>query len=193
MIIKELFESVDELQDITVTDDLLKRLRRTRIGQLLEFSRAVHAEMDALLSAARSGTKTGGTRLYVTTFPCHNCARHIVSAGVEEVQYIEPYLKSQAIPLHGDAIVTDPKAWNRPEEKSSRGKNPNVLFRPFIGVAPRLYRRAFFKDRDLKDNLTGDMIQDFGPSEGHATTATLRVSYAQVEAKLSALTTEAKP
>ncbi len=194
-IIKELFESIAELKAITLDDDLTKRIRKTRIGQLIEFSRAVHAEMDALLSAARAGVKTGGTRLYVTTFPCHNCARNIVSAGVEEVQYIEPYLKSQAIPLHGDAIVTDPKAWKRPEEiEHSRngGGNPNVLFRPFIGVAPRLYRRAFLKDRDLKDNLTGDVIKEFGPSEGHAALETLRVSYAQAEARLSTLNLEKK-
>lgn len=187
-IIKNLFSSVDELKGIQMDDDLLKRVRKTRIGQLLEFSRAVHAEMDALLSAARSGSKTGGTRLFVTTFPCHNCARHIVSAGVAEVQYIEPYLKSQAIPLHGDAIVTDPKAWRPMKEgdlSPTTGSNPNVLFRPFIGVAPRLYRRAFFKDRDLKDNLTGDMITTFGSPEGHASTDALRVSYAQVEAKLA--------
>jgi hypothetical protein len=111
----------------------------------------------------------------------------------QEVQYIEPYLKSQAVPLHGDAIVTDPKAWNRPQEferSPTKSGNPNVLFRPFIGVAPRLYRRAFFKDRDLKDNLTGELIKEFGPSEGHATTETLRVSYAQVEARLSSLNEE---
>jgi deoxycytidylate deaminase len=187
-IIKELFSSIGELQEITMSDDLLKRVRKTRIGQLIEFSRAVHAEMDVLLSAARSGAKTGDTRLFVTTFPCHNCARHIVSAGVVEVQYIEPYLKSRAIPLHGDAIVTNPKAWNRPEPGkalAANGATPNVLFRPFIGVAPRLYRRAFLKDRDLKDNITGDMIKKFLPADGHAANETLRVSYAQVEAKLS--------
>ena len=187
-IIKELFNSIDELKNTPMNDDLLKRVRKTRIGQLIEFSRAVHAEMDALLAAARSGAKTGDTRLFVTTFPCHNCARHIVSAGVVEVQYIEPYLKSQAIPLHGDAIVTDPKAWNRPEAGkalAANGATPNVLFRPFIGVAPRLYRRAFLKDRDLKDNTTGDMITKFSSADGHAANETLRVSYAQVEAKLS--------
>jgi deoxycytidylate deaminase len=189
-IIEDLFNSVTELKGIKLNEDLLKRVRKTRIGQLIEFSRAVHAEMDALLSAARSGAKTGDTRLFVTTFPCHNCARHIVSAGVVEVQYIEPYLKSQAIPLHGDAIVTNPKEWRRPEPGkalTANGAAPNVLFRPFIGVAPRLYRRAFLKDRDLKDNVTGDMLTNFGPAEGHASNETLRVSYAQVEAKLSEL------
>jgi len=189
-IIKDLFTSIAELKGIKMDDDLLKRVRKTRIGQILEFSRAVHAEMDALLAAARSGTKTVDTRLFVTTFPCHNCSRHIVSAGVVEVQYIEPYLKSQAIPLHGDAIVTDPKAWNRPEPGKAlpgNGKPPNVLFRPFIGVAPRLYRRAFLKDRDFKDSLTGAMVTEFAAADGHAVNETLRVSYAQVEAKLSEL------
>lgn len=189
-IIKDLFGTIVELQGIAMNDDLLKRVRKTRIGQLIEFSRAVHAEMDALLAAARGGVKTKNTRLFVTTFPCHNCARHIVAAGVVEVQYIEPYLKSQAIPLHGDAIVTNPKAWNSPESDKdlvASGKTPNVLFRPFIGVAPRLYRRAFLKDRDLKNNVTGDMNREFAPADGHAVTETLRVSYAQVEAKLSEL------
>ncbi|HRW60539.1 MAG TPA: anti-phage dCTP deaminase, partial [Defluviicoccus sp.] len=190
-IIEDLFNSIAELAHITMNDNLRKRVRKTRIGQLLEFSRAVHAEMDALLSAARIGASTADTRLFVTTFPCHSCARHIVSAGVVEVQYIEPYLKSQAIPLHGDAIVTNPKTWNRPvsgEPLSASGETPNVLFRPFIGVAPRLYRRAFLKDRNLKDNLTGNMVTDFASADGHAVNETLRVSYAQVEAKLSDLT-----
>jgi deoxycytidylate deaminase len=193
-IIRDLFSKIPELAGIGMTNDLLKRIRKTRIGQLIEFSRAVHAEMGALMSAARSGAKTGETRLYVTAFPCHNCARHIVSAGIVEVQYIEPYLKSQAIPLHGDAIVTDPKAWNPIDGatgKPVKPGNPNVLFHPFIGVSPRLYRRAFLKDRDLKNNLTGDIIRNPGPSEGCSTTDTLRVSYAQVEAKLAELNIEA--
>jgi hypothetical protein len=39
-----------------------------------------------------------------------------------------------------------------------------------------LYRRAFLKDRDLKDNITGDMIKKFLPADGHAANETLRVS-----------------
>jgi deoxycytidylate deaminase len=183
--IAQLFSSIEELKGIKLDDDLTKRVRKTKIGQILEFSRAVHAEMDALLSAARTGARTVHTHMFVTTFPCHNCARHIVAAGVVEVQYIEPYLKSQAIPLHGDAIVTNPKNWLLPGKDNS--KSANVLFRSFIGVAPRLYRRAFFKDRDLKDNLTGDMLKIFPHADGHGATDALKVSYAQVEAKLADL------
>ena len=182
-IIDELVDSVVELTEIRNPARLEERIRKSRIGQLLEFSRSVHAEMDALLSAGRNGIKTVGTRLFVTTFPCHSCARHIVAAGVQEVQYIEPYLKSQAIPLHGDAIVT--KAKSLESDPGSPARPPSVLFRSFIGVAPRLYRRAFFKDFPLKDDKTGDMITTLAPSIGHASTDTLKVSYAQVEAHLS--------
>jgi deoxycytidylate deaminase len=98
-IIEELLEKIPELAGVTSERKKLLHgeVRRTRVGGLFEFSRAVHAEMDALLSAARKGVSTIGCRLFVTTFPCHYCARHIVSAGVDEVQFIEPYPKSLAI------------------------------------------------------------------------------------------------
>ena len=151
-IIQSLIESIHELKDISLVrkQELLRSLRSSRIGSLLEFSRAVHAEMDALLSAAREGISPIGTHLFVTTYPCHYCARHIVTAGVVEVQYIEPYPKSRALDLHDDAIEVEASNWKQPG--SPGGK---VLFRPFSGIAPRLYRKAFTKDRDLKDNATG--------------------------------------
>lgn len=133
--------------------EITKMLKDGEIGDLIEFSRAIHAEMDAVLSAARSGADIKGTRLFCTTFPCHYCARHLVTAGIDEVQYIEPYPKSEATDLHSDAIVTIwDKNWIPPSEGGEK-----VLFRPFSGVAPRLYRLAFIKDRDLKNKETGDM------------------------------------
>lgn len=191
-IIREFLAKVPEFSSVQVSDDLIKRIRKTKIGQLIEFSRSVHAEMDALLSAARQGISPQGARLFVTTFPCHNCARHIVSAGVDEVQFIEPYLKSKALPLHGDAITTTQENWSPPsslteEQLDNMTHAPQVLFRPFTGVAPRLYRRAFFKDRDLKDDFTGDLLKAFGYADGTGTSLTLRVSYAQVEASLAAM------
>jgi len=183
-IINELLKEVPELRAL---DEDRKRvlavdLRKTRIGQLLEFSRAVHAEMDALLSAARKGVSLVGTRLFVTTFPCHFCARHIVAAGVDEVQYIEPYPKSQALNLHRDAIAVEHSGWTPP---SSRGDK--VLFRPFSGIAPRWYKRAFFKDRELKDKATGTMkihLPDWG-MPWHLP----KLSYVEIEAELSRETT----
>ena len=159
---------------------LTSLLLRSPVTELLEFSRAVHAEMDALLRAARTGHGTIGTRLFVTTFPCHYCARHIVAAGVDEVQYIEPYPKSLAQRLHADSITSDATHWKPPtEEVNGRGK---VLFRPFVGVAPRLFRRAFAKDRKLKAK-DGSMELN-APPEWQSPWETYKVGYPRLEAAL---------
>lgn len=160
--------------------ELVQTLKDGRVGGLLEFSRAVHAEMDALLAAGRQGKSTIGSRLYVTTFPCHYCARHIVSAGVDEVQFIEPYPKSKAFDLHGDSILND-DAKNEWVAPSLGGKK--VLFTPFTGVAPRMYRRAFQKDRNLKNGDTGEMNIQL-PEWGSPYDVS-QVSYAEFEVRLT--------
>jgi len=88
--------------------------------------------MDALTDAARRGISTQEATLYTTTFPCHNCARHAVAAGIARVVYVEPYPKSRAVELHQDAIVLEPT--------SSDGR---VRFEPFVGVGARLYQPLF--------------------------------------------------
>jgi deoxycytidylate deaminase len=173
---------IDEIPELKALDAirrnaLREEIRRGGVGDLLEFSRAVHAEMDAVLSAGREGTSTIGTRLFVTTFPCHYCARHIVSAGVDEVQFIEPYPKSLALGLHADAIQLEATEWKPPSAGGTK-----VLFRPFVGVAPRLYRRAFFKDRDLKNPLTGDL--DVGTPEWGTPWHLRTAGYVELEAAL---------
>lgn len=72
-----------------------------------------------------------GSILYTTTFPCHNCARHIVAAGVETVFYVEPYSKSLALDLHSDAITL---------KDDVAGK---VRFLQYEGFAPRTSLRLF--------------------------------------------------
>jgi deoxycytidylate deaminase len=110
-------------------------LENTRVDQLTEFGRAVHAEVSAILNAARRGQAVRGATLYTTTFPCHNCAKHIVGAGIEGVVYIAPYPKSLAEDLHPDSIAIDPL-----DEPADR-----VVFRPFVGVAPLSYLPVFEK------------------------------------------------
>lgn len=168
-IINKIIDSIDQLKDSKGEErgKIIGQLKKTPLGRLIEFSRAVHAEMDALLSAARLGVVTSGTKLFVTTFPCHYCARHIVASGVEEVQYIEPYPKSRAFELHSDALQKTSIKWTSPSKfrillqggnlESIKEAKPRVLFRAFTGVAPRLYRRAFLKDGALKDEQ-GTMI-----------------------------------
>jgi deoxycytidylate deaminase len=110
-----------------------RMLGDTRVMNLTEFGRAVHAEMEAILAAGRLGVPTTGCHLYTTTFPCHNCAKHVIGAGLARVVYVEPYPKSLADRLHGDAIAF-------PEDEERSGK---VVFEPFRGVAPRTYGALF--------------------------------------------------
>ncbi len=77
------------------SDKLTQLLENSPLRDLTEYGRVVHAEMEALLCCSRIGLSTVGTTLYCTTFPCHNCAKHIVAAGVERVVYVEPYPKSR--------------------------------------------------------------------------------------------------
>ena len=126
----------DEVRALPM-EALLKRcvplLAGTRLMNSIEFGRAVHAEMAAITEAARRGVPIRGTTLYSTTFPCHNCARHIVASGISRVIYIEPYAKSLASELHEDSIAVEASAPN----------SSHVVFQPFVGVAPRQYMALF--------------------------------------------------
>jgi deoxycytidylate deaminase len=109
-----------------------EQVAQSGIADLIEFSRSIHAEMEAILSVAREGKHSLlGATLYTTTYPCHNCARHIVAAGIVNVVYIQPYLKSLATQLHADVVTEIP------------GKVGMVVFRQFDGIAPRNFIRLF--------------------------------------------------
>ena len=116
---------------------------KTPIGSLIEYSRAIHAEMDAITSLARrESSSTVGKTLFSTTYPCHNCARHIVAAGIKKVIYIEPYDKSLALDLHDDSITEIPD-------------DNKVMFQTFEGISPRRYQKFFFAPYDRKDKMEG--------------------------------------
>ncbi len=125
------------------------------IANLTEFGRSVHAEMEAILSCARTGTSTIGTTLYTTTFPCNNCSKHIVDAGIERVVYVEPYPKSKALELHGDAIVIG----SRKDKDTS-----HVIYEPFVGIAAKRYLDLFSikhgkGDPIVRRQLNGDRVE----------------------------------
>jgi deoxycytidylate deaminase len=97
--------------------------------------------MDAILAVARAG-EAGliGATIYTTTYPCHNCAKHIVAAGIKRLVYLEPYEKSLARKLHNDAIT------DRPQVADS------VVFDAYSGVAPKRYNYFFAAKAPRKAN-----------------------------------------
>lgn len=58
-------------------------------GRRLEQCRAVHAEQNAIINAARLGVSTVGTELYIWPgdCPCPLCMRSIINAGISVIHY----------------------------------------------------------------------------------------------------------
>ncbi|RHW40985.1 ComE operon protein 2 [Neobacillus notoginsengisoli] len=53
--------------------------------------RTIHAEMNALLQCAKFGVPTEGADIYVTHFPCLQCSKAIIQAGIKTVYYASDY------------------------------------------------------------------------------------------------------
>ncbi|MCA3555950.1 anti-phage dCTP deaminase [Aestuariivirga sp.] len=110
-------------------------LSEALVMDLTEYGRVVHAEMNAICEAARLGKSLSMATLYCTTFPCHNCTKHILASGITRVVYMEPYPKSRARELHGNEVAI---------EDQQTGK---ISFEPFIGISPLRYQDIFEKGK----------------------------------------------
>lgn len=113
-------------------------LRQSELMKVIEYGRSVHAEMAALMDAAKRGIAVEGCTLYTTTFPCHNCAKHILASGLKRVVYVEPYPKSFTRRLYADSI------WVEGEENAPvTAEGRPVRFEPFVGISFRQYFSLF--------------------------------------------------
>ncbi len=60
-------------------------------GERHELCRAIHAEQNAIIQAATSGTSIEGATLYCTTSPCVLCAKVLINSGIKEIFAGEGY------------------------------------------------------------------------------------------------------
>ena len=147
-----------------MADESLKDvLKGTEIIDLVAYDRTVHAEMAAITDAASRTIPIDRCTIYATTFPCHNCAKHIIASGITRCVYIEPYPKSRAYELHDDAIIHD--------QPVQEGK---TAFDSFIGIAPRIYLE-YFTALERKDGA-GKMLT-WTPAASKLRYVTSEVSY----------------
>lgn len=149
--LKSILPNAHKIEANSSEYNILKKIIRknTRIKDLIEFSRAVHAEMHAIIVGSQlAGSKMIGGKLFCTTYPCHNCARHIVVAGIKEIYYIEPYTKSLGITLHNDSL------------SENENDTEKVRLLVYDGVAPRRYLEFFLMSHPRKDQ-NGKMGTEF--------------------------------
>ncbi|BBC78280.1 dCMP deaminase [Escherichia phage EcS1] len=64
----------------------------------------IHAELNAILFAARNGSSIDGATMYVTASPCPDCSKAIAQSGIKKVVYAEKYDRS---PDNWDDILRD--------------------------------------------------------------------------------------
>ena len=66
-------------------------------GTAYDLCICVHAEANALLTAARYGASTDGTTVYTTDQPCFSCSKELIQAGVEKVVYARSWDPDQRV------------------------------------------------------------------------------------------------
>lgn len=114
--------------------------KNAMISDIIEYGRMVHAEMNAITDAARFNRSTQGATLYCTTMPCHMCSKLIISAGIQKVVYVQPYVKSLAAELFKDSIVFEGSEIDH-----------RVNYTSLKGVTPAGFKRAFSKGYKRKN------------------------------------------
>ncbi|SPF55992.1 Deoxycytidylate deaminase [Candidatus Desulfosporosinus infrequens] len=72
-------------------------------GERHEICRAVHAEQNALVQAAKHGVAIAGADLYTTHQPCVLCTKLMINVGINRVIYTYSYPDQLAVAMAGEA------------------------------------------------------------------------------------------
>ncbi len=74
-------------------------------GQRHELCRGIHAEQNAIVQAAYSGTSVKGGTLYVTHQPCVMCAKMAINAGIKKIVFRGDYPDELSMELLEEAGI----------------------------------------------------------------------------------------
>lgn len=72
-------------------------------GERTEICRAVHAEQNALVQAAKHGVSINGADIYTTYQPCVLCTKLLINAGIKRVFFLYSYPDSLALEMATEA------------------------------------------------------------------------------------------
>lgn len=57
----------------------------------------IHAEQNAIIDCAKRGVCCNDSEAYITHYPCLNCYKTLVAAGIKKIYYIENYKEDSLI------------------------------------------------------------------------------------------------
>lgn len=114
------------------------------LNDSLDFHPCTHAEMSAIADAAKIGISIRNATLYTTTFPCHLCAKDIITCAIKRVVFLEAYPKSKNDKLYAKILDFDSSEHRRLE---------TVPFDSFFGVGPRKYNYYYSLENKKKSTI----------------------------------------
>lgn len=172
--LQKIIENIlDNFSDSVEKESVRIALEKSKLKDITEYGRIVHAEMEALMFCARNNISARYATLYCTTFPCHNCAKHIIASGITKVIYIEPYPKSKAFDFYEDSITENPS------------ESEKVIFQPFVGVGPRrffdLFSMNLSSGHPIKRKEKDGTKAQYNPEQSKARIQMLPYSYLERE------------
>ncbi|MDI6617590.1 MAG: cytidine/deoxycytidylate deaminase family protein [Clostridiales bacterium] len=65
----------------------LRELMGVPSGERHELCRALHAEQNAVIQAAKYGIQIDGGTIYTTTYPCVICAKILIASNIKRIVY----------------------------------------------------------------------------------------------------------
>ena len=75
-------------------------------GQRHEICRALHAEQNAIIQAAKMGHSVEGGTIYITHQPCAICSKMIINAGIKKIIVKEGYPDDLAVSILEEAGIS---------------------------------------------------------------------------------------
>lgn len=100
------FNGVPRKIEHCATVGCLRMANKVPSGERHELCRGLHAEMNALLQAAKYGIKISGSTIYTTTYPCVLCAKMIINSNIQRVVTMEDYPDKLAKEMFAEAEIT---------------------------------------------------------------------------------------
>jgi dCMP deaminase len=79
-------------------DNCCEELHETGMSTITK-SIVLHAEMNAVIKAAKTGNAVQNSTLYVTLSPCIECSKYILQSGIKRVVYLDQYRDTSGIDL----------------------------------------------------------------------------------------------
>lgn len=88
-------------------------------GEKLDLCYAVHAEINAIMNAIKTGSDLSDSVIYVTTFPCSSCVKALIQAGVKKICYLDKYTNEFTLKMIEEAGIEckemDSKIYRTPD------------------------------------------------------------------------------